>query len=265
MQLQRRVWSLSGQRFSTCHVRPLFLSNTIPAFCLHQAFHSSTSPRCARVDGSAKANTCMVSAEAVPLRRIEPAAHASSTHTTIPHRRSLDASTQMVTSRAPAGPRTRQLPREALQKRTSYRLNTAFFLFGLLNNALYVVILTAALELLPQGVPTGLVSFANIFPALIAKAVWPYLLRGRVRYTRRVWSCAALSFVGMLLVSFFPASQCACSYLARIVLVRSGRVDVLATQHTLCAQASKRHARRECSSKCRDRDQLRRRRSRMVC
>lgn len=147
----------------------------------------------------------MVSAEAVPLRRIEPAAHASSTHTTIPHRRSLDASTQMVTSRAPAGPRTRQLPREALQKRTSYRLNTAFFLFGLLNNALYVVILTAALELLPQGVPTGLVSFANIFPALIAKAVWPYLLRGRVRYTRRVWSCAALSFVGMLLVSFFPA------------------------------------------------------------
>ncbi|EST08729.1 Batten's disease protein Cln3 [Kalmanozyma brasiliensis GHG001] len=90
-------------------------------------------------------------------------------------------------------------------KRTSLRLNIAFFLFGLLNNSLYVVILTAALELLPQGVPTGLVSFANIFPALIAKAVWPYLLKGEVRYTKRVWSCAALSFVGMLLVSFFPA------------------------------------------------------------
>lgn len=90
-------------------------------------------------------------------------------------------------------------------KQTSYRLNSAFFLFGLLNNSLYVVILTAALELLPQGVPTGLVSFANIFPALIAKAVWPYLLKGTVRYTKRVWSCAALSFVGMLLVSFFPA------------------------------------------------------------
>ncbi|CDR98976.1 hypothetical protein [Sporisorium scitamineum] len=89
-------------------------------------------------------------------------------------------------------------------KRTSYRLNAAFFLFGLLNNSLYVVILTAALELLPQGVPTGLVSFANIFPALIAKAVWPYMLRGEVRYSKRVWSCAGLSFVGMLLVSFFP-------------------------------------------------------------
>ncbi|GAC98469.1 hypothetical protein PHSY_006063 [Pseudozyma hubeiensis SY62] len=96
-------------------------------------------------------------------------------------------------------------PFPASSKRTSYRLNTAFFLFGLLNNSLYVVILTAALELLPQGVPTGLVSFANIFPALIAKAIWPYLLRGEVRYTKRVWSCAALSFAGMLLVSFFPA------------------------------------------------------------
>lgn len=87
----------------------------------------------------------------------------------------------------------------------SYRLNSAFFLFGLLNNSLYVVILTAALELLPKGVPTGLVSFANIFPALVAKAVWPYVLRGRVRYTQRVWSCAFLSFVGMLLVSFFSS------------------------------------------------------------
>lgn len=96
-------------------------------------------------------------------------------------------------------------PSNLTEKRTSYRLNTAFFLFGLLNNSLYVVILTAALELLPQGVPTGLVSFANIFPALIAKAVWPYVLKGTVRYTKRVWSCAALSFVGMLLVSFFPA------------------------------------------------------------
>lgn len=112
----------------------------------------------------------------------------------------------MVTGASSASaPLARQAPLAPLLKHTSYRLNVAFFLFGLLNNSLYVVILTAALELLPQGVPTGLVSFANIFPALIAKAVWPYLLRGTVRYTKRVWSCAGLSFVGMLLVSFFPA------------------------------------------------------------
>lgn len=68
----------------------------------------------------------------------------------------------------------------------------------MLNNSLYVVILTAALELLPKGVPTGVVAFANIFPALVAKAFWPYVLKGEVRYTRRIWSCSAIAFVGML-------------------------------------------------------------------
>ncbi|EPQ28143.1 uncharacterized protein PFL1_04470 [Pseudozyma flocculosa PF-1] len=87
----------------------------------------------------------------------------------------------------------------------SVRLNAAFFLFGLLNNSLYVVILTAALELLPQGVPTGLVSLANILPALVAKAVWPYVLKGTVRYTKRIWACAGLSFVGMMVISMFPS------------------------------------------------------------
>ncbi|KDN44955.1 batten's disease protein Cln3 [Tilletiaria anomala UBC 951] len=84
------------------------------------------------------------------------------------------------------------------------RLSTSFFLFGLLNNSLYVVILTAALELLPKGVPTGVVAFANIFPALIAKVLWPYVLKGRVRYTKRIWSCSGISFVGMLMIAMFP-------------------------------------------------------------
>ncbi len=84
---------------------------------------------------------------------------------------------------------------------TQLRLGAAFFLFGLLNNSLYVVILTAALELLPKGVPTGVVAFANIAPALVAKAVWPYLLKGRVRYAKRIWSCTGLSFAGMLVSS----------------------------------------------------------------
>ncbi|CAO1620003.1 unnamed protein product [Parajaminaea phylloscopi] len=81
----------------------------------------------------------------------------------------------------------------------------SFFLLGLLNNALYVVILTSALELLPKGVPTGLVALANIGPALLAKAIWPYALKGRVRYARRVWACTALSTLGMLVIAFIPA------------------------------------------------------------
>lgn len=87
--------------------------------------------------------------------------------------------------------------------RPTFRHAAAFFLFGLLNNALYVVILTAALELIPKGVPTGVVAFFNIFPALVAKAIWPYVLKGAVRYTRRFTSCVALSFVGILVCCTF--------------------------------------------------------------
>ena len=57
---------------------------------------------------------------------------------------------------------------------------------------------SAAVELLPAGVPTGVVALTNIAPALLAKAVWPYALRGQVRYARRIAACALLSAVGML-------------------------------------------------------------------
>lgn len=85
------------------------------------------------------------------------------------------------------------------------RQSIAFFLFGTINNAIYVVILTAALELIPKGTPTGLVAFFNIFPALIAKAIWPYVLKGTVRYSRRIWSCVSMSFVGLLIIALFPS------------------------------------------------------------
>ncbi|PWN95226.1 batten's disease protein Cln3 [Tilletiopsis washingtonensis] len=95
-------------------------------------------------------------------------------------------------------------PLAAGQTGKALRFSIAFFVFGLLNNALYVVILTAAVELLPAGVPTGVVALTNIAPALLAKAVWPYALRGQVRYARRIAACALLSAVGMLLVGHSP-------------------------------------------------------------
>ena len=76
-----------------------------------------------------------------------------------------------------------------------------FFCFGLLNNAPYVIILTAALELLPPNVPTGVVAFFNIAPALVAKAVFPYVLKGEIRYARRVLACTMMSFAGMALIA----------------------------------------------------------------
>ncbi len=78
------------------------------------------------------------------------------------------------------------------------RLAASFFLFGLLNNVLYVIILSAALDLVPASVPKGIVAFFNIFPALIAKVAWPYLSDGHIRYKRRIYACTMLSWTGMV-------------------------------------------------------------------
>jgi len=78
------------------------------------------------------------------------------------------------------------------------RLWLAFFSFGLLNNVLYVIILSAALDLVPANTPKGIVAFFNIFPALIAKAVWPYVSKGEIRYKKRVYCCTVCSWVGMV-------------------------------------------------------------------
>ncbi|KAJ1571482.1 hypothetical protein NDA15_003514 [Ustilago hordei] len=105
--------------------------------------------------------------EAVSLRRIEDGERRSSPHspasddepglTSIPTLSGATRSSMVANNPASGRLRHPSLPLPFPPKETSYRLNSAFFLFGLLNNSLYVVILTAALELLPQGVPTGLV------------------------------------------------------------------------------------------------------------
>lgn len=85
------------------------------------------------------------------------------------------------------------------------RCGAGFFTLGLLNNLPYVVILTAALELLPSDVPTGVLAFVNIAPALVAKAVFPYFLKGEIRYTQRVLSCVLGAFGGMLVTALFQS------------------------------------------------------------
>ncbi|KAK0535533.1 battenin CLN3 protein [Tilletia horrida] len=116
----------------------------------------------------------------------------------------------MRSSAPPSAPRASSAPAPGPAPRattaTTLRFAAAFFLFGTLNNISYVIILTAALELMPRGVPTGVVAFANIFPALCAKAIFPYFLRGEVRYRRRVWACSALTFGGMLMIAWFESA-----------------------------------------------------------
>ncbi|TBU30307.1 batten's disease protein Cln3 [Dichomitus squalens] len=88
-------------------------------------------------------------------------------------------------------------------RRTLFKLGASFFLFGLINNVLYVIILSAALDLVPPSTPKGIIAFCNIFPALVAKLGWPYLLKGRIHYVRRLIGCTAISVGGMLVVALF--------------------------------------------------------------
>ncbi|KAJ7057155.1 batten's disease protein Cln3 [Mycena amicta] len=94
---------------------------------------------------------------------------------------------------------------EKEHRRLLLRLGCSFFLFGLINNVLYVIILSAALDLVPPSTPKGIIAFCNIAPALVAKVGWPYLLKGQIRYTRRLVGCCLLSALGMLVVAFFDS------------------------------------------------------------
>lgn len=96
------------------------------------------------------------------------------------------------------------------------RLFASFLIFGLLNNGqscghrcsrccghadqpvLYVIILSAALDLVGADTPKGVVAFFNIFPALLAKVGWPLISNGKIRYGRRVAFCTTVSWLGIV-------------------------------------------------------------------
>ncbi|PPQ97278.1 hypothetical protein CVT26_006671 [Gymnopilus dilepis] len=102
----------------------------------------------------------------------------------------------------PGGGTLKELERE---KKLLRKLGFSFFVFGCINNVLYVIILSAALDLVPPSTPKGIIAFCNIAPALVAKVAWPYVLKGRIRYTKRLLGCCLLSTLGMLVVALFDS------------------------------------------------------------
>ena len=66
---------------------------------------------------------------------------------------------------------------------------------------LYVIILSAALDLVPPSTPKGIIAFCNIAPALVAKVGWSYILKGRIRYHKRIIGCCVSSVLGMFVSS----------------------------------------------------------------
>lgn len=78
----------------------------------------------------------------------------------------------------------------------------SFFVFGLLNNILYVIILSAAIDLVGESTPKAVVLLADIVPAFIFKLVSPFFIH-KIGYKLRVYCLVGLSFSGLLIISLF--------------------------------------------------------------
>lgn len=66
---------------------------------------------------------------------------------------------------------------------------------------LYVIILSAALDLVGPTLPKAIVLLADVMPSVFVKLLAPYAIH-RVPYPVRVWLLVVLSFVGMQLVAW---------------------------------------------------------------
>ncbi|GKT94452.1 protein btn1 [Colletotrichum tofieldiae] len=94
----------------------------------------------------------------------------------------------------------------ALFRHADTQVVVAFWLLGLINNVLYVIILSAAQDLVGSSVPKGVVLLADVLPSFFTKLVAPYYIH-RVPYSLRVLVLIALSCSGMLLVALTPPAS----------------------------------------------------------
>ncbi|KAI7357032.1 protein btn1 [Hortaea werneckii] len=107
----------------------------------------------------------------------------------------------------------------------------------LINNIFYVIILSAALDLVGPAIPKATVLLASIIPGLATKIIVPYIIH-LVPYSLRVLIFAALSTCGMLVVALSPSGAdptSVSSKIAGIVLANissgAGEVNFLALTH----------------------------------
>lgn len=75
-----------------------------------------------------------------------------------------------------------------------------FWLFGLINNVLYVVILSAAMDLVNPTTPKSLILLVDILPSLLVKLVCLFYIH-RIQYGFRIITLIILSITGMVMVS----------------------------------------------------------------
>lgn len=77
---------------------------------------------------------------------------------------------------------------------------------GLINNVLYVIILSAALDLVGPNVPKGVVLLADVLPSFLTKLCAPYFIH-KIPYHVRILTFVALSAGGMLIIALTPPLQ----------------------------------------------------------
>ncbi|RMZ71056.1 btn1 [Pyrenophora seminiperda CCB06] len=86
------------------------------------------------------------------------------------------------------------------------RVCAAFWLFGLINNVLYVIILSAALDLVGPNVPKGVVLLADVIPSFVTKLCAPYFIH-KIPYNVRILVFVVLSACGMFIIALTPPQQ----------------------------------------------------------
>lgn len=93
-----------------------------------------------------------------------------------------------------------EVPNNKPMTQSRKRLFSTFWIYGLINNVLYVIILSAAVDLVGADVPKGVVLLADVMPSFFVKLSAPFFVH-RIPYGVRIWILVALSLVGMQCVA----------------------------------------------------------------
>ncbi|KAI2777606.1 Batten's disease protein Cln3 [Daldinia loculata] len=111
---------------------------------------------------------------------------------------------------------------------------TAFWLFGLINNVLYVIILSAAQDLVGSEVPKGLVLLADVLPSFLTKLIAPYFIH-KVPYWLRIIVLVITSSLGMFMIALTPPDKSVGVKMAGVILASlssgAGELSFLGLTH----------------------------------
>ncbi|SCV05193.1 LANO_0H02102g1_1 [Lachancea nothofagi CBS 11611] len=105
-----------------------------------------------------------------------------------------------------------------------------FWLFGLVNNVLYVVILSAAADIVGPGLPKAIVLLVDILPSFVVKLTAPFFIH-KVQHRYRIAALIVLSCVGMVLVAGRNLSVCIAGIVLASLSSGLGEITFLQLTH----------------------------------